>query len=82
MFCGLLEHALATGLSRSVPAMLFASIIGGYVSFEPEYLLMEAENELEWFRKKDSSLMNYGTYSEYFRLKDHLREVEKVMGLE
>ena len=62
--------------------MLFASIIGGYVSFEPEYLLSESEKQLEWFRERDSSLMNYGMYSKYFRLKDHLREVEKAMGLD
>ena len=82
MFAGLMERVISTGLSKSVPAMLFASIVGGYVSFDSEYLLKEAKKELEWFREKDPTLMNYGAFSMYFRIEEHLRQIDKTMGLE
>ena len=41
----------------------------------------EAEKELEWFRSKDPSLMSYGSYSEIFVLSEHVRQMEKAMGL-
>ena len=82
MFAGLLERAVSTGLSKCVPAMLIASVIGGYVSFEGEYLLKEAEKELEWFREKDSTLMRHGQCSQHFTLNSHLQALDKVMGLD
>ena len=79
MFNGLVERGIANGYINSICAMFLACIVGGFISFDSDYLLEEAEKELEEFRSKNPSLMKFGAYTSIFGLNDHARQLLKIM---